>query len=89
MFHSAPVEMYLSLCAGALYTVFDRCYVRLLVCDSERELIWDTAKFLKVVGECAGEVGDHGKWFDTMFPFVKRYVCISACEQRACVVKRY
>lgn len=24
------------------------------------------------MGECAGEIGEHGKWTDTMFPFIKR-----------------
>lgn len=47
-----------------------------MACDSERELLWDTSELLKVVGDCTGEVGIHGKWVDVMFPFVRRCVSI-------------
>lgn len=38
----------------------------------ESQLMWNTSGMTSKIGECAGEAGEHGKWMDTMLPFIKR-----------------
>jgi len=40
-------------------------------CSSEG-LLAGPQTLTAALGECAGEVGDHGKWMDFMIPFIRR-----------------
>lgn len=45
----------------------------------ERELVWFPFMVTKAIGECAGEVGNHGKWMEVMYGFVTRSAPIYQC----------
>lgn len=40
----------------------------------EEELTANPQALAAAIGDCAGEVGQHGKWMDTMIPFIRKCV---------------
>lgn len=41
----------------------------------EEDLIAVPQSFAEAMGECAGDIGQHGKWMDVMIPFIRK--CVS------------
>ncbi|CAM9310111.1 unnamed protein product [Scytosiphon promiscuus] len=40
--------------------------------EREIELLLEPPSIATAIGECSGEVGEHGKWTDLMIPFIRR-----------------
>ncbi|CAM9557574.1 unnamed protein product, partial [Ectocarpus sp. 12 AP-2014] len=42
------------------------------ISESERSLLSQPQDLSPAMGECAGEIGQHGKWIDAMIPFIRK-----------------